>query len=216
MPPRPLQLLRSPLSRQRMGSAAALLELLTLPVAALGPPGVPFVASMGGLTGGCRLGWPVPRACPMSKGQATIACPRGEAACLCTMACPIVARATKPAFNAHSSCHPTLMSHPGEAQSEAVCRATLSFLAVCVALAPTLVSTLLWRPLPASCDAGAAPAKGLPRLLQRASAAAAACDSRLHRLLCGSARSGRPRALLLCLLGSGYLWVLCKRLAGLS
>ncbi len=106
--------------------------------------------------------------------------------------------------------------HAEVAQSDAICRATLSFLAVCVGLAPTLLSTLLWRPAPADCDAGAPPPKGMRQLLQRANAAAAACDSRLHRLLRGSARAGRPRTLLLSLLGSGYLWVLCKRLAGLS
>ncbi|KAL4430626.1 hypothetical protein ABPG75_005882 [Micractinium tetrahymenae] len=150
-----LPLLRGPLSQQRAASVAAAFELLSLPVAALGPPGVPFVSRLEALT--------------------------------------------------------------GEAQPDAVCRATLSFLAVCVGLAPALLSTLLWRPPPANCGAAAGPPpKRLQHLLQRASAAAAACDSKLQRLLHGTVWGGRPCALLLFFVASGYLWLLCKRLGGLS
>lgn len=104
----------------------------------------------------------------------------------------------------------------GEASSEAVCHAALSWLLTAIGLlAPLLISVWTWQP-PSKKAAGAAAGGGggLQQLGRVAMLAIAACDRKLHFWLGGALREPAARVVLTWML-LAVCWLVCSTSAGL-
>ncbi|KAL4419763.1 hypothetical protein ABPG75_006861 [Micractinium tetrahymenae] len=109
----------------------------------------------------------------------------------------------------------------GEAASDALCHATLSWLLAAIGLlAPLLISVWTWQPPTkkaaeaAEGAAGDGSGSGWRQLGRRALLAAAACDGKLHYWLGGAIKQPAVRAVLTWMLLS-VCWVACSMAAGL-